>query len=327
MGPRLRSIGSVTSLRHHAMIVRNPRARRAPSERELSLAAGPLRDAGWEVELRNSSAPGDATELAAEAALAGADLVVACGGDGTVHEVVNGLAGTNTALGVAPAGTADVWAREAFIPRGVPAALALLPHARRARADLGMVNGRHFLLMCGIGLDAEAVRRVDAWPRAKRRLGRAAYLAVGAAVALGARPVPAAVTVDGETQRRELLLALAGNTRLYGGVVRLTAAALMDDGLLDLCLFHGSGIVHHARLALRALRGGLDRRAGDGIDYRRAAHIVITPERALPVQADGELVGETPATLSVAPGALTVLVAPRPNPLLGGSAAAPAAEG
>ncbi len=303
------------------MIVRNPRARRAPSERDLLRAVGPLCDAGWSVELHTTTAPGEAAELAAEAARAGAEMVVACGGDGTVHEAANGLAGTDTSLGVAPAGTADVWAREAFIPRDPTAALAMLPQARPAPADLGIVNGRHFLLMCGIGLDAEAVRRVDAGVRAKRWLGRAAYAAAGAAVALGARPVPVAITVDGETLQRDLLVAIAGNTRLYGGVARITDAALIDDGLLDLCLFHAAGgrggVTHRAGLALRVLRGGLHRRAGGGIDYRRATRVVLTPERPLPVQADGELIGETPATLSVAPAALTVLIAPRPNPLFG----------
>ena len=312
------------------MIVRNPRARRVPSERDLWAAVAPLREAGWSVEIRTTTAPGEAAELAAAAARDGADVVVACGGDGTVHEAANGLAGTDTPLGVAPAGTADVWAREAFIPRDPAAALALLPRMRRKRADLGLVNGRHFLLMCGIGLDAEVVRRVDADPRAKRWLGRAAYVAAGAAVALGARPVPAEIAVDGETLQLDLLLALAGNTRLYGGVARITDAALIDDGLLDLCLFYAAGgrddIVQRAGLGLRALRGGLHRRAGKGIDYLRAARVVVTAERPLPVQADGELIGETPATLSVAPAALTVLVAARPNSLFGGAAAAPASE-
>ena len=301
-----------------AVIIRNPRARRAPAVRELLRAAGPLRDGGWEVEGRDTSAPGEATELAAAAAGAGADVVIACGGDGTVHEVMNGLAGTETALAVAPAGTADVWAREARLPRDPAAAMALLPHARRARMDLGAVNGRHFLLMCGIGLGAEAVRRMEARPRAKRWLGRAAYAAAGVTAALGARAAPTEIAFEGETVRLDLLLAIAGNTRLYGGVARLTAAARIDDGLLDLLTFHTGGrdgAVHRARLALRALRGGLHRRTGGGIDYRRAARVVVTPERALPVQADGEFVGETPVTLTVAPQALTVLIAPRPNPL------------
>ena len=310
---------------HRALIIRNPRARRAPPVRELVRAAGPLRDDGWEVELRETAAPGEATELAAVAAGAGAEVVIACGGDGTVHEVVNGLAGTETALAVAPAGTADVWAREARVPRDPAAALALLPHARRARVDLGTVDGRHFLLMCGIGLDAEVVRRMEARPRAKRWLGRAAYAAAGVAAVLGARAVPAEITIEGETVRRELLLAIAGNTRLYGGVARLTAAARIDDGLLDLLTFHveggRGGTARRARLALRALRGDLHRRTGGGIDYRRTARVVVTPERALPVQADGELAGETPVTLGVAPRALTVLIAPRPNPLFGDAGA------
>lgn len=310
---------SDAAVHRSVVVVRNPRARRAPSERALARAVAPLRAAGWDVELRTTSAPGDATELAAGAARAAIDVVVACGGDGTVHEVANGLAGSDTALAVAPAGTADVWAREALIARNPSAALAQLPRARRARVDLGVVNGRRFLLMCGIGLDAEVVRRVQARPGAKRRLGRAAYAAWGAAAALGARTVRTEFTIDGKTMRRELLLAIAGNTRLYGGVARLTGAALADDGQLDLCLFHGDGMIRRAALAVYALRGGLDRRPRAGIDYLRGARVTVTPERALPVQVDGEVAGETPVTLSVEPRSLSVLVAPRPNPLFSGS--------
>ena len=100
------------------LIVRNPRARRAPSEAALREAAAPLRAKGVAIELRSTSAPGHAREIAAEAARDGVDLLVAAGGDGTIHEAINGLAGSDTALSAIPSGTANVWAREVGIPRG-----------------------------------------------------------------------------------------------------------------------------------------------------------------------------------------------------------------
>lgn len=313
-----------------ALIVRNPRARRVPSREELQTAARPLQERGWTVRIEDTNAPAHAIELAAKAAENSTAVVVACGGDGTVHEAANGLVGSSTALWHIPGGTANVWASEAGIPRSPARALAMLPGTRRARIDLGTVELpgqplRHFLLMCSVGIDAEVVRRVGAGGRWKRSFGRAIYASVGIRTALRARTVPATLTVDGETLGGDLLMAVAGNTRAYGGVVRLTGAALANDGLLDLCTFTGNGIWHRARLAGRALRGGLDRRAGRGVSYRRGVSIEVTAERPLAVQADGEYLGQSggagdsPVRIGIDAASLDVLLAPGPNPLLGES--------
>jgi YegS/Rv2252/BmrU family lipid kinase len=303
-------------------IIRNPRARRATSEAALLAAAEPLRALGWHIEVQTTAAAGQATELAAEAARGGIEVVAAAGGDGTVHEAVNGLAASNTALAVIPCGTANVWAREAGVPLKVAAALRLIGEARRARVDLGRVEGafgsRYFLLMCGIGLDAEVVRRVDARPRGKRYLGKAWYGLVGAPEVMRMRPAATQLLLDGVFMERPLLQAVIGNTRLYGGVMRLTSMARIDDGLLDLVVLSGTGSLHRGRLLSRAFRGGLHRRTGDGVDYVRATRIEVQSERPLPVQADGEYLADTPVTISVVPSALTVLLPRRPNVLLGG---------
>jgi YegS/Rv2252/BmrU family lipid kinase len=306
------------------LVVRNPRARRTPTEHALLEAAAPLRAAGWRIEVQTTRGPGHATMLAAAAAASGVTVVAACGGDGTVHEVVNGLVGTDAALAVVPAGTANVWAREAHAPLDTAGALALIPRARWVRLDVGRVRvasgaERRFLLMCGIGLDAAAVLRVDTGSRAKRWLGRARYLSAAAGVLLHARAVEATIGIDGVTERMPLLEVLVGNTRLYGGVTQLTAGAFANDGVLDVCTFSGRGLVQRLSLGARALRGGLDRRAGGGITYRRGAQIEVTTldsARALPVQADGEYVGDTPVRVSVEPGALLALIAPGRNVLL-----------
>jgi YegS/Rv2252/BmrU family lipid kinase len=281
----------------------------------------PLRARGWRVEIRTTAGPGEATKIAGEAARAGVDIVAAAGGDGTVHEIVNGLAGSDTALAVFPCGTANVWASEAAIPRDVRGAIEFICEARRARVDLGLIEGafgrRYFLMMCGLGLDAHVVRRVGEGSTGKRRFGKLWYAAAGAGAMLRVRPVETALTVDGRRLERPLLQAVIGNTRLYGGVMRITSAARADDGLLDLCALSGAGRLRSSRLLLRALRGGLHRRTGDGVDYLRATRIAVEGA-PLPIQADGEYIGETPATVSVAPRALTVLLARRPNALLGG---------
>lgn len=305
------------------VVIRNPTARRAPSEDALRRETlEHLVSAGWSVDIQTTEAPGHATVLAARAAAAGVEVVAACGGDGTVHEVVNGIVGTGTALAVLPAGTLDVWAREARIPRTLAGAVALIPHARRVRIDVGRVRSdagldRRFLLMCGVGMDAEAVRRLHVGSRGKRWFGMVTYVAVAAWVMVRAAPTPARVRIGAVTLERPLLQLIAGNTRLYG-VTRLTAGARVDDGLLDVCMFSGGGLWHRAILAARALWGGLDARAGGGIDYLRGTRMHIDADRPLPVQADGEYIGETPVSIDVDPEALDVLIARAPNMLLAG---------
>ena len=319
------------------LIVRNPRARRAPSEAALREAAEPLRAKGVWIDLRSTEAPGHAREIAAEAARDGVDLLVAAGGDGTIHEAINGLAGSDTALSAIPSGTANVWAREVGIPRG-SRALAWIEGARRVRIDLGRAefedpvgsrSERLFLLMCSTGLDAEVVRRIGGGGRAKRRLGKILYALHGTERLLRAPPVRTRIAIEGPpadtTIERSLLFAVAGNTRLYGGISRLTGDARADDGLLDLAAFCGGGLASRLTLSARVypralrrgLRGSLAPRAGGAAEYLRGAGFRIEPETPLAVQADGEYLGETPLTLSVAPRALDVLIAPGPSPLLG----------
>ena len=303
------------------LLLLNPRARRAPSEDALRKAAEPLVERRWRVDVESTAGPGDATRIAAEAVARGYNAVIAVGGDGTVHEAVQALAGTATALGVVPAGTANVWANEAGVPRGARRALTFLLRARTARIDVGRMtfedgSARRFLLMCSAGLDAEVVRRVGAGGRAKRLAGGLVYAATGLILGARAASTPTVIDVDGVGADRDLYFAVVGNTRLYGGLVRITAGALADDGALDVVAFSGRRRVGRLALVARALRGGLDRRSGGAIDYTQGAQVRIAPERPLPVQADGEYIGETPVTITVEPRALTVLLAPDLNPLL-----------
>jgi len=238
-------------------------------------------------------------------------VVAACGGDGTVSEVAQALSGTGVALAVVPAGTANVWAREALVPRAPERALALLAEGRRARVDLGEVDARIgggvarlFLLMCSAGVDAGVVERIERHAALKRRLGRVAYAALAELPA-----VPASVTVDGDSRRAALWMAIVGNTRLYGGIVRLTARALANDGMLDLAIFEharpGARLRHlrSSSQALAALRGRLDagRPRGFGSARGRTARCRAAE----------------PLRLAVRPRALEVVIGAAPNPLLG----------
>lgn len=272
--------------------------------------------------MRTTSTPGHATELARDAALRGVDAVLACGGDGTVREVVEGVAHTSTALGVLPAGTANVWAHEAGVPLHLEAALAMATRARRVRIDTGTANGRRFLLMCSAGLDAAVVRAMEG-SRTKGAFGRVAYAVAGVHRAAVTRGVRATVEVDGVLMQRDVLMAVVGNTRLFGMVAHVTARARADDGVFDVCVLSSGGGDNPARrlgLAVSAVRGRLPELAAGGVagvDYLRGKVVRVTSESPIDVQADGDWIGLTPVDIEVDPASLLVLVAPGTNPLFG----------
>jgi diacylglycerol kinase (ATP) len=296
-----------------ALFVYNPVARRAPSLDRLRDAVAWLETQGWETSLEGTTAAMHATELAREAARKDYDVVVACGGDGTVSEVANGLAGSSTALAVVPGGTANVWAKEVRIPRNPLAATRVIAEGERRRIDLGLActegqlacggSHRYFLLMIGVGLDGLVVGTVP--DGLKRRLGAGAYVLHGLRHLLSYRSRPTHLVLDGQPTERELFWMVVGNTRSYGGVVNLTHQAVADDGRLDLCLFSGHGLPRLIACGLRILVGR-HHRAGNVL--YRAVESVEVREPALPVQADGEYLGETPMSFRAVAGALHVVV-------------------
>lgn len=315
-----------------AIVLVNPTARRVISLRALEAAGKAVLPRGWRVRLETPGSAADARERAERYTRAGVDAVVACGGDGTLRAVVHGVraAGEDarTAVGIIPAGTANVWAAEAGVPRDPVRALALLAEGDRRRVDVGVARiGQgepvRFLLLCSVGLDAAVVEAAEAHPRWKRRLGRLAYGAPALAVFGAWRPVAARITLDGDILAGEaihtprLLLAVAANIRRYAGVVPLVRSSALDDGLLEVTVFEereSEGIralPSRIALALQALRGRLDERAVRGVTHRQAATLTITPARALPVEVDGDSIGrcgpDTPLHITVEQRALTMI--------------------
>jgi len=287
-----------------ALIAINPEARRPPNSRALRAGIDWLEQHGWKVESRVTERRGEIEEVSARAAVEGVDCVVACGGDGTLHEAVNGLAGTLTALALLPGGTANVWAREARLPRDPERALRLLAEGDRLCIDTGSGAGRSFLLMASIGLDSLVAGRVGS--RLKRRFGFLPYLGHAAVALPGFSGLNAKITLDGETIETPLVGLLVGNTRSYGGLIEITPDARADDGLLDVCIYKGSGRISF----LRSLVNTLLRRhvRQDAVVYRQAQTITIQTEAPWPVQFDGEVVTETPVTIRCVPRSLTVVV-------------------
>ncbi len=298
-----------------AIVIRNPASRHSMPDARLQAALDYARHAGWTIEVVTTEREKHATEIARAAATRGVDVdvVIVNGGDGTINEVINGIANTGAALAVIPAGTANIWAKEMHISRDPAIAVREMVHGVRRRIDLGRANGRYFLLMAGVGFDGEIVPRVST--QLKRRVGAFSYVLVGAKQVLRARQQDVRMTIDGRGADGPLYWMVVGNTRSYGGLADIAHHAIADDGLLDAVIMRRGGIQRVIVDGVRLLRQRHDQ--SPNVDYANARRIVIdTP--GLPVQVDGEYCGETPMRIEVAPLALTAVVpATLRTPLLG----------
>ncbi len=290
----------------HARIILNPLAGQAEHITALHRARALWEAHGWEVEWRATEYAGHAVELAREAAATGCDLVVAAGGDGTVNEVVNGIAGTRTALAALPFGTGNVWIRELKLPLRPEAAAAALLEGAPYPLDLGLAGERYFLLMAGVGFDAAVTRSTQ--PALKRRFGIMAYIFQALAMARDARGTRTRIELDGRAIKGHVLMVVIGNSRLYGGLVQITHHANVTDGLLDVAVIKGqdarSAPIHLLSIFLRRHHFNPD------LLYYRAREIVVSGSAPLDVQVDGDPVGVTPMTFKVVPGALQAWLPP-----------------
>ena len=287
-----------------ARLIANPASRTLPSRDRLATAPAWLRLHGWQVDSFVSQAPGHTEQLAREAAQLGYDVVIAAGGDGTLNEVVNGIAGSETAVAAIPGGTANVWAVEAGIPTHPASVAAMIERGRRARVDLGLAGDRYFLLMASVGIDSLVASVVTSQSKARR--GRRAYIGRGVREVMRYRGILAEIRADGWSWRGPLLLALLGNTRSYGAMISIAHRADASDGLLDLVVYRAGMPLGAAVHLLRTVTGMHVGR--DGTEYRRVREAEISTTPSVPIQADGEIVGHTPMRFSIAPRALNVVV-------------------
>ncbi len=292
-----------------ALIIYNPAAGQSPDlSSMLDRVANLWRDHGWQVEIAATTAPGDATRRAQQAAEAGYNAVVAAGGDGTANEVMNGLVGTSTALGVLPLGTVNIWAREMGLSMDMLKAAASLTESKLARIDVGMAGNRYFLLMAGIGFDAAVTATVNT--QEKKRLGAIAYIKQAVQIAWNFRGTRPKLKIDGKRVRGKILMVTIGNSQLYGGVVKFTAHATIDDGLLDICVIKGDGMLSAPRRLISIFARHYNR--DPQVKYYRGKQIEIRGRRGkqLPIQVDGDYLGQTPMTFQIVPNSLSILVPP-----------------
>lgn len=281
----------------------------------------------WDARVTHEA--GDATELARQAADAGCDLVVSYGGDGTLMEVVNGLMGTGTRVGILPGGTGNAVAAELGIPPNLADALNIIATSERCRhLDVGKIDERYFLLRAFSGISEEYV----ASRSLKDRLGPLAYPVSALRFLKENTPTRYIITVDGERVEVEALMCYVNNiayssaprlqdwvekvfldVRVHGDATPPEEQALHlidpSDGLLDVVLLTQNPF------SLRALRSVI---VGDGdeqatVHLFQGKHVELVADPPQPLWIDGEECGRTPAEIQVVAGAVEVIV-PNPTP-------------
>ncbi len=305
---------------HTATLIFNPAAGRLRNHgaERLAEAMRIFRDAGIEMDLRATDAPGSATTLARAAVQHGLQLVIVCGGDGTLNEVVNGMAGSNVPLGLLPAGTANVLAKELGLRWSIPRAAAQLVRGRLQRIALGQAVAenapepagqtpaapRYFISLAGAGVDADMIRRVH--DGIKQRTGILAYWLAGIQQLLEYDyPMFRARSAERELNAAFLCV---GRTRAHGFPVNITTGANLFEDRFELAAFTYRNSWAFLASGLAAFFGRLRR--------SRSAHFWKTSELRMDAvngarilfQVDGELMGSLPVTFRIVPDSLTLVV-------------------
>jgi diacylglycerol kinase (ATP) len=306
-----------------AVIVYNPAAGRFSVKPFIKSAVRELESAGWRVDAAETLSGAHTVELAAQAAAEKKDAVFAVGGDGTIGNVVNGLIGSETALGVLPAGTANVWSIELGLrpfawthPWVLRQNAALLANAPTRSVDVGMCNDFSFMMWAGIGLDALAIHSMEPRIRLEKFFTMPEFAAKTIWQAAQWSGIRLRLWADGQEVEGQFILAVATNIRHYlGGLSKLSPNAYLDDGLLDMWLFSGSHLGDALRHAYDMWRG--HHFTSDMARLITFKTLHIEADAPYWIQTDGEPRGSAQKTdITIQARALRMLMPPRGMDLL-----------
>jgi diacylglycerol kinase (ATP) len=278
-------------------------ARRGTAEARVRLAADALDAVGLRAEILLTEGEGHAYELARHAVGAGAELVVAWGGDGTINEVGRAVAFSSTALGIVPAGSGNGLARELGIPFSPRKALAHALSKPARQIDSADIEGRLFFNVAGIGLDADVAERVSRKHHAHGGLLR--YMLASSREIFTYKPVEYTIQTDKDTFRQTALVVAVANSRQYGYGAAIAPSAVLSDGELDLVMIEDRGILGNLARLPFLMSGGLHRRPG--VTVRRVKEVTITSASPMMFHVDGEATaGGFTLSAHIRPGALRV---------------------
>lgn len=303
----------------NAAIVYNPQAGALDTERTVQRAVEALRAAGWQTSLAPTHTAGELTGFARDFAKQNYAAVFAAGGDGTAGAVAEGLAHTQTALGVLPIGTANIWANELGLtqPLNSAAAVAECLTAQLQGdirfVDVGQCQNRIFLLWAGVGLDAHIIQRIEPRPAIGKRLGQGYYLLSSLIAGMSFRGGPMTIRTEQGQQHATKMIAIVANVQHYAGndsILDFDTRA--DDGLFEVWSMNGQSYWEGLQHLIQFKLGRHRNRAG--IERLRGQEITIEVDPPMPLQFDGEWYGLVrEAHIRVLPKALRVLVPRKPS--------------
>jgi YegS/Rv2252/BmrU family lipid kinase len=236
----------------------------------------------WDVDIRILKGKGDGEAQARRAVKEGVELVVGIGGDGTLHEIGNGLVGTETSLGIVPLGSGNAFARALGVPMVPHRAIRALLSGRPIALDVGEVEGRVFLSTAGIGLDAAVGQEFDKSPIR----GGIPYFGIAAMEFLQYQPVEVRVETDGQSRSLRPLLVTVANTNQFGMGAVIAPKARPDDGLLDVCLISEVSVLEALIHSPKLFLGAIDQ--VPHVEIFQTKEVRVSLEREVPAHLDGE---------------------------------------
>lgn len=290
---------SALPTRRRALMLVNPNARRGTAALEPVIER--LRAGGVDAVVERFETP---AEVSADIARRRheADLVIVCGGDGTINSAARGVLETGLPMGIMPMGTANDLARTLGIPDDLLKAADVIIAGHMSRVDLGEVNGHPFFNVASMGLSVDLARGLT--PEAKRRWGKLGYALAAIKVALKAQPFRAEIISDGGTERVKTLQIAVGNGVHYGGGTVIHADATIEDGHLDLYSLELKNVWKFG-LMLGAFRRG-EHGAWDEVRTAKSTEFDIRTKEPMAINTDGDIVTQTPAHFVIRPGAVSV---------------------
>jgi diacylglycerol kinase (ATP) len=279
----------------HLKIIYNPTAGRGRARRNVRTIEEYLRSRGARADCEPSTSPDDLVRIAAESSRAGYDRVVICGGDGSLNLAVREFDLEKGTLALIPNGSGDDFAKVMELPRDVRKACDVVIDGKVREVDVATANGIRYLCVAGLGFDSEVADYANKHVRFLR--GSAVYLYSIMRVLPKFTPRPVRITTEERSWDEEIMFAAIGNTRQYGGGIRITPDALVDDGLLDLCIVHRTTRTQLVKTLPKAYTGAHVR--SPFVSVTRGRSFTFESEAPMAVYADGEPLTSTPVTFGI----------------------------
>jgi diacylglycerol kinase (ATP) len=276
-----------------ARLIYNPTSGRELVKRHLPEILAKLEIAGYEASCHATTCAGDATEAARIAVERQYDVVIAAGGDGTIHEVVNGLAEQNfrPKLGIIPTGTTNDFARALQIPRDIGNAVDIITKGDLIPVDIGRINEKYFINIAGGGRITELTYEVPS--KLKTMLGQLAYYLKGMEMIPSIKASDVRIEYDGKLFEGEAMMFLVGLTNSIGGFEKLAPDSSINDGLFSLLILKKVNLAEFIRISTLAIRG--EHVNDSNVIYTQANRIKVYSPEKVQVNLDGEFGGLLPA--------------------------------